>query len=371
MVAKGSSVAHILKVGVDCRPLSRTLSGIGRYTYELLSILTEAHGVHWFLYCDQEFQASFAHRSNVTVRLSGQSSSVTKHLWYQVTLPRQLKSDGIDVFWSPRHHLPLFMPSSLCTVVTIHDLTWKRFPETMKPLQYWSERLQMPHSLRKSARIITISASSRSDLVRYFPAIQAKVRVIPCGVTRLEAGACERALPKQYLLFVGTPEPRKNIQRMLEAYAQLAPELRSAYPLVLAGGHGWMVDINQLVEQLGIRTNVVALGAVSVSELGYLYSKARLLLMPSLYEGFGLPILEAFQFGVPVVTANCSSMPEVAGGGGCLVDPLQVESIRAGIERLLTDQKAYVDCVAQIPEQLARYDWKLAAQGVLEELVSS
>jgi len=90
--------------------------------------------------------------------------------------------------------------------------------------------------------------------------------------------------------------------------------------------------------------------------------------MPSLYEGFGLPILEAFQFGVPVVTANCSSMPEVAGGGGCLVDPLQVESIRAGIERLLTDQKAYVDCVAQIPEQLARYDWKLAAQNTLEVL---
>ncbi|MBB2496863.1 glycosyltransferase family 4 protein [Aquipseudomonas ullengensis] len=359
---------QMLKVGVDCRPLSRPLSGIGRYTRELLSLLTEAQDVHWFLYCDQVFEAPFANRPNVTLRLSGQSGSLAEHMWYQVALPRQLKRDGLDVFWSPRHHLPLFMPSSVRAVVTIHDLTWKRFPETMKPLQYWSERLQMPHSLRKAARIITISASSRSDLARYFPATQTKVHVIPCGVTRLEAGACERALPQQYLLFVGTPEPRKNIQRLLEAYAQLAPELRSAYPLVLAGGHGWMVDIEQLVDQLGIRTDVVALGAVSGAELGYIYSKARLLLMPSLYEGFGLPILEAFQFGVPVVTANCSSMPEVAGGGGCLVDPLQVESIRAGIERLLTDQKSYADCVAQITEQLARYDWKLAVQSTLEVL---
>lgn len=114
--------------------------------------------------------------------------------------------------------------------------------------------------------------------------------------------------------------------------------LRQSYALPtrwcwLAGGHGWMVDIDQLVDRLGIHTDVVALGAVSGAELGYLYSKARLLLMPSMYEGFGLPILEAFQFGVPVVTANCSSMPEVAGAAGRLVDPLQVESIRAGIER--------------------------------------
>lgn len=360
----------MLKVGVDCRPLSRPLSGIGRYTRELLNLLTEAQDVHWFLYCDQVFEAPFANRPNVTQRLSGQSGSLAEQLWYQIVLPRQLKRDGLDVFWSPRHHLPLFMPSSVRAVVTIHDLTWKRFPETMKPLQYWSERLQMPHSLRKAAQVITVSDSSRIDLADHFPDIQARVRVIPCGVTHLEADGGTQRVPQQYLLFVGTPEPRKNIRRLLEAYAQLAPELRSAYPLVLAGGHGWMVDIDQLVDQLGIRADVVALGAVSGAELGYLYSKARLLLMPSLYEGFGLPILEAFQFGVPVVTANCSSMPEVAGGGGCLVDPLQVESIRAGIERLLTDQKAYAECVAQIPEQLARFDWKKAAQNTLEVLKS-
>lgn len=131
----------MLYVGVDCRPLSRPLSGIGRYTRELLSLLTEAQDVHWFLYCDQAFEAPFANRSNVTLRLFGQSGSLAEHLWYQFVLPRQLKRDSLDVFWSPRHHLPLFMPSSVRAVVTIHDLTWKRFPETMKPLQYWSERL--------------------------------------------------------------------------------------------------------------------------------------------------------------------------------------------------------------------------------------
>ena len=361
----------MLRVGVDCRPLSRPLSGIGRYTRELLSILTEAQDVQWFLYCDQAFEVPFTDRSNVTVRLSGRSGTLAEHFWYQVGVPRQLRRDAIDVFWSPRHHLPLFMPSTVRSVVTIHDLTWKRFPETMKPLQYWSERLQMPHSLHQAARIITISASSRSDIECYFPSTRDKIRVIPCGVTRLQAGAFTRTLPQQYLLFVGTPEPRKNIRRMLEAYAQLPATLRAAYPLVLAGGHGWLVDLEQWIEELGIRADVVALGAVSADELGYLYSQARLLLMPSLYEGFGLPILEAFQFGVPVITANCSSMPEVAGDAGCLVDPLQVDSIRAGIQQLLTDQDAYARCVARIPEQLARFDWKKAAQSVLEELTAS
>lgn len=360
----------MLRVGVDCRPLSRPLSGIGRYTRELLQLLTEAQDVHWFLYCDQPFQAPFAQRANVTLRLSGRSGTLAEHFWYQIVVPRQIRRDALDVFWSPRHHLPLFMPSSVRAVLTVHDLTWKRFAETMKRLQYWSERLQMPHSLRKAARIITISESSRSDLEIYFPSTRDKIQVIPCGVTRLQAGAFSRPLPRQYLLFVGTPEPRKNIRRMLEAYARLPVQLRSVYPLVLAGGNGWLVDLDQWIGQLGIRADVVALGAVSPDELGYLYSQARLLLMPSLYEGFGLPILEAFQFGVPVVTSNCSSMPEVAGSAGCLVDPQQVESIRAGVELLLTDQNAYAECVARIPEQLARFDWNKAALNTLDVLKS-
>lgn len=358
-------MVHILRIAVDCRPLSRPLSGIGRYTRELLQILTEAQDIHWFLYCDQPFQASFTQRLNVTLRVSAGAGVLAEHLWYQAAVPWLLRQDAIDVFWSPRHHLPLFMPASVRPVVTIHDLTWKRFPETMKRLQYWSERLQMPHSLRKAAGIITISESSCRDLECYFPFTRDKTTVIPCGMNRLQAGAFTRALPQQYLLFVGTPEPRKNIRRMLEAYAQLPASLKSAYPLVMAGGNGWMVDIDQWVNQLGISAQVISLGSVSAEELGYLYSQAKLLLMPSLYEGFGLPILEAFQFGVPVVTANCSSMPEVAGHAGCLVDPMQVESIRAGIECLLTDQNAYAECIKQIPEQLARFDWKKAAEKTL------
>lgn len=360
-----------MKIGVDCRPLSRPLSGIGRYCSELLNILTQAQDIQWFLYCQQPFDAPFTDRPNVTVRLSRQAGTLAEHLWYQISVPRQLKRDAVDVFWSPRHHLPLFMPSSARTAVTIHDLTWKRVPETMKRLQYWSERLQMPHSLRQATRIITISESSRRDLERYFPATRNKISLIPCGATRLEAKDSGRTLPQQYILFVGTPEPRKNIRRMLEAYAKLPPNLKSTYPLVLAGGHGWMVNIVQLVEALGIREDVIFLGTVSADELGYLYSKAKLLLMPSLYEGFGLPILEAFQFGVPVVTANCSSMPEVAGAAGYLVDPLEVESICAGIERLLTDQDTYAECVARIPEQLARFDWRKAARETLEVLTAN
>ncbi|PZP25014.1 MAG: hypothetical protein DI599_07315 [Pseudomonas kuykendallii] len=241
------------------------------------------------------------------------------------------------------------MPSSVRFLVTIHDLTWKRFPETTKPLQCWSERLQMPHSLRKAARIITISAPIRYDLVRYFPAIQAKDCFVRGDVTYLRPGHVNGCCRCSTHCSSARRSGAKTSSVCLRQYAQLAPELRSAYPLLLADGHVWTVGIDQLVDGLGIHTDVVALGAVSGAELGYLYSKAGLLLMPSVYEGFGPPSLEAFQFGVPSVTANCSSMPEVAGAAGRLVDPLQVESIRAGIERLLTDQAAYAERVARIP----------------------
>lgn len=358
----------MLRVGVDCRPLARPLSGIGRYTSELLSRLTRLEGVQWFLYADRPFQHECLERANVQVAYGRARGSLAELLWFHLRLPALIRRDGLDVFWSPRHHFPARLPRDLTAVLTVHDLTWKRFPSTMKPLQYWSERLQMPYSLRRAQRVISVSVASGEDIRHFFPACADKVRVIPCGVSKLAEETPVASLPDQYLLFVGTLEPRKNLFRLLEAYALLPARLRASYPLVLVGGTGWKLSVEQLIEQHGLAGQVQVLGSLDDGGLATVYSKAKLLLMPSLYEGFGLPILEAFQFGVPVLTSTVSAMPEVAGQGGVLVDPQSSASISEGMRRLLTDEVLYAQCVRGAAQQLPLFSWDLACAATAQVL---
>lgn len=361
----------MIKVGVDCRPLARPLSGIRRYTSELLSRLVQVEEVHWFLYSDRPILAELACQSNITTRFGKAQNSLAEMAWYHLKLPTLLRKDAVDIFWSPRHHLPLFLPRTLPAVLTIHDMTWKRFPESMRFLQYWSERLQMPYSIKRADKIITISDASLRDIKRFFPHAEAKVDVIHCGVSRFTIAAPLENLPDQYMLFVGTPEPRKNLSRLLEAYARLPTDMKHEYPLVLAGGHGWKLSLEEMVARAGIADHVVILGAITNEKLGYVYSRAKLLLMPSLYEGFGLPILEAFQFGIPVLTSNVSSMPEVAGAGGVLVDPTDAADISKGIINLLTDQILYDQCAGATNDQLRIFSWDDASARTTQLLLGS
>lgn len=361
----------MIRIGVDCRPLSRPVSGISRYTHELLRRMARRQDALWYFYSDAPLDMDVSRWSNASIRIFNERNRLAALHWYHGRLPGLMKRDSLDVFWSPRHHLPLRIPHAIRTVVTVHDMTWKCFPETMKPLQRWSERLQMPRSIRQADQIIAVSSSGREDILRYFPALAPRIEVIHSGATKLELEPLPRDVPDSFLLFVGTPEPRKNLRRLLAAYACLPACLKAAYPLVLAGGHGWMVDIGQLANDLGIADHVRVLGAVSGDELGYLYSRAKLLVLPSLHEGFGLPILEAFQFGVPAVTSDCSAMPEVAGKGAVLVNPFDVDSIRRGIESVLTEPAVYAACVAAIPRQLDRFDWDVAAEKTFNLLVGN
>lgn len=359
----------MIKIGVDCRPLARPLSGIRRYTSELLNRLMQAQEVHWVLYSDRPILVDIPLRPNITTRFGKSQNSLTEMIWYHFKLPALLRKDSIDVFWSPRHHLPLYLPSTLNTVLTIHDMTWKRFPESMRFLQYWSERLQMPYSINRANKIITISDASRSEIIHFYPRTEAKINVIPCGASRFDTLSPLENLPDQYLLFVGTPEPRKNLLRLLEAYSCLPSKIKDNYPLVLAGGHGWKLSLEEMIMRAGLTDHTTVLGAISNENLGYVYSKAKLLLMPSLYEGFGLPILEAFQFGIPALTSNVSSMPEVAGAGGLLVDPHDTASISQAIAKLLTDTTAYKKHAESTTEQLKKFSWEKACSKTMQTLL--
>jgi glycosyltransferase involved in cell wall biosynthesis len=301
-------------------------------------------------------------------------------LWSQTFLPYWAARDGVDVFWGTTHRLPRYLPASVARVVTIHDLVWKYAGETMRPLSRWVERRLMPEAVRLADLIIAVSVSTARDLEAEYPEARGRVRVVYPGAPAFAAPLGREALAalgikRPYVLFVGTLEPRKNLRRLLRAYALVDEAVRRRHQLVLSGGKGWGgLDIRALVRDAGLdEGQVVVTGYVDDRRLATLYAHARFLAMPSLYEGFGLPLIEAMAFGVPVLTSNRSSMPEVAGAAGVLVDPLDERSIAAGLLALLTDEAHRERLAAEAEPRARRFSWRKAAWetwAVLEEAVA-
>lgn len=287
--------------------------------------------------------------------------------WGQVVLPAVVKRDSLDVFWGPSHRLPPKLPSRLPRVLTIYDLVWKKSPETMHFRTLAGERMLFNSSLRRADVVTTVSTSTADDIAAVFPALRTPVLKIYPGAGAPKSGNADDAvaltgIAGEFALFVGTLEPRKNLPRLLEAYASLPETVRQRCKLVVAGGKGWEPsDLRQLAATLNIGGNVQFLGRVSDQTLTALYRRCRFLVMPSLYEGFGLPIIEANALGAPVLTSNVSSMVEAAGDAGLLVDPHNVASIADGFNRLATDSELRNRLASHARANAARYDWADAA----------
>lgn len=249
-----------------------------------------------------------------------------------------IRKQKIDIYWGPAHKLPLFRVRGVSYILTVHDLVWKICPRSMPLRRRLAERIFFPISIRNADTILAVSQSTANDIVQYFPSCAHKVKVIPLAgmIENYEESIATPKRNQKYILFVGTIEPRKNINYMLQAYAGISKDLKEKYKFFLVGNVGWGdIDLNAMIVNLGLSQYVEWKTATNDQDLLTLYENAYCLLFPSLYEGFGLPILEAHNFGVPVITSNLSSMPEVVGNGGLLVDPHSVESIRSAVESVL------------------------------------
>jgi len=366
-----------MKVGIDARLLAGPLTGIGRYTAELTGEVIKYPG-RFFLYSARPLVVGDWRRANTILRAVGFRTRAGRMLWSQSILPYWAARDDVDVFWGPTHRLPALLPSSIARVVTIHDLVWRHAGETMRPLSRFVEGRLFPQAVRLADRIMADSLSTARDLAALYPESASRTRVVYPGHAALP-GPLDPALletlriDRPYVLFVGTLEPRKNLARLVEAYASLDRAIRDEFLLVIVGGKGWGgVDAGALVANAGVSSQVRILGYVEDAELATLYAHARCLAMPSLYEGFGLPLVEAMAQGVPVLTSNRSSLPEVAGEAGHLVDPLDVSAIRAGLERLLKDDVYHARLAGKARETAEHFSWRQAAKetwAVFEEAV--
>lgn len=357
-----------LRIAIDARPLSIARTGIGRYTEELLRRLVETRH-QWFLYSDRALLQKLPERDNIHIRIGRSNNRFASTLYPQLAFPIWARRDAIDVFWSPRHHLPLLMSSKRRTAVTVHDLTGFIVPDTMTTMGRLLETRLTPLSVRKADALIVDATSTARDMARLLGGTLPPISVVPLAATKNAASASmPRPLQSPYFLFAGTFEPRKNLKRMLQAYSQCSEKL-GGVKLVLAGGAGWGdQQVERWVQELGIASDVVIAGRIDESSLHAYYRHALALVFPSLYEGFGLPLLEAMQYAVPVITSNRSSMPEVAGDGGLLVDPEDCASIGAALLRLAGDAEYRQQLSQAALVQAQKYSWDRAAQQTLEVL---
>jgi glycosyltransferase involved in cell wall biosynthesis len=255
---------------------------------------------------------------------------------------RETASYSDHIYWEPNY---LLLPLSNVAVTTVHDLSHVRHPE-FHPAQRLQELARLPLSLGRARHILAVSEFTRRELADVYGLDPATISLVPPAVSsRFRPHAsrqCEEVrrrygLPEHYVLYAGTIEPRKNLERLLAAYTRLPQELQHDYPLVLSGGDGWHHQEFDAALKQADTVSVHRLGYVVAEDLPVIYSAATIFAYPSLYEGFGMPVLEAMASGTPVLTSSVASMPGLAAGAALLVDPLSVAEISAGLQQLLTD----------------------------------
>jgi glycosyltransferase involved in cell wall biosynthesis len=288
--------------------------------------------------------------------------------WEQFLAPLILRQQRADLFHGTLNVVPLACP--VPSVVTIHDLAFIRFPYTFRSYNRTYLDLATRVSVRRATRILAVSEHTKREVVGLLgvPAERvvvtpnaARVHFHPPAAEALAAFRTRHSLPEQFVLYVGTLEPRKNLTTLLDAYAQIARQ--SAVPLLVGGGKGWMYDaVFARLEALGLRDRVHFVGYLDEEELPLWYAAARLFVFPSLYEGFGMPPLEAMACGTPVVTSNSSSLPEVVGDAGLMVAPMDVDALADAIMRLLSDEALHADLRERGLRRAQQFAWHTTAE---------
>lgn len=368
-----------MNIGFDAsRAFIDKKTGTENYSFQILSNLLQIdHTNKYYIYVRAGYSRPIR---------SGSENPIPTiipypRLWTQFGLALQTFKDPLDVLFVPAHTLPLIRRPGLKTVVTVHDLGAEYLPGTHQLKQRLYLNLMAHHQLKSATHIIAVSEATKQDLIKKVGIPKDKITVIYEGYNEdlfkpyIQTGrhkVCPynqyNIEPGNYFLFVGTIQPRKNLERLIRAYARVCAGYQPK--LVLVGSKGWLSDeIYKLPKKLGIEDHVKFLGYVPDKNLPALYSGAIAFLFPSLFEGFGLPILEAFSCGCPVLTSNTSSLPEVAGNAALLVDPYSIEEIAQGILSLTTNHKLRTRLAKLGLEQVKNFSWQKAAEKTLEVLL--
>jgi len=348
------------------------MDGIARFADETLRIITTQHPEHQFyFYFDRKYDDRFIYNSNVhPVVIYPQARHPFLFLaWFEASLPLHFKRTKPDIFLSPDGFLSL--ATQVKSVGVIHDLNFEHFPEDIPFFMRKYYSLMFPRFAQKAARIATVSEYSKSDISETYHVDPLKIDVVYNGAGSifkpLSAGDQQQARNRfsrgfQYFFFIGTLHPRKNLVNLFKAFDQFKKSDLQGIKLVMAGARMWWTDeIRQAYEGMEYRNEVIFTGRVTDEELAALMASALALTYVSYFEGFGIPILEAFHSDTPVITSNVTSMPEVAGNAAILTDPFSVSSISGAMKKMASDTDFRQKLIVSGREQSMKFSWEKTA----------
>ncbi len=364
-----------MRIALDGMPFGSKLTGVGHYTLELAGSLAQvAPGDHFTLISPLPVSPSNAalieRRSPENLSLVNLKQGLINRRWWSLGLPLYLRRNSFDLFHGTNYEIPLWWDRP--SVVTIHDLSLLLYPDAHEPRLVRRARWRLPLMARKAARIITPTEAIKREICSNLEVAPDKVVVTPEAPRRLfkrlePAQSLELRkrldIQENFILFVGTVEPRKNLERLVQAFEQILRSTALSPQLVIAGGEGWLMDhFGATINDKGLAEHVRLTGYLQDEELCALYSSCRVFVYPSLYEGFGLPLVEAMACGAPVVTSDIPSITETVESSARRVDPLNVGDLARAIVELLSDEEMNRHFSRAGMQQVKKFSWEQTAQ---------
>lgn len=360
-------------IGIDAQAVGTNLSGNEIYIRNIIDNLPEESSIEYTLFLNKKYNYLGDDFGNRHHRVFFQAKSPFLRLPFE--FPYLLLKEKLDLL-HVQYTAPLFANCPIVT--TIHDISYEHYPELFTKKEALLLSYGIQNTAKKAAKILTVSEYSKQDLIDTYHIPEEKIVVTYNSIDesfRLLEDQGKIAQMKEkykiagdYILAVGNLQPRKNIVRLLEAYKNLRLENKNiTEKLVIVGKKAWLyTDIFQKIADFAYIDDVIITGYVPQEDLPVLYNGAKIFVYPSLFEGFGLPVLEAMACGAPVVTSNVSSLPEVSGDAAVLIDPYQVDAIADGIYQLLHQPQLYEECRRKGLERAGQFSWKKTAEKTVD-----
>ena len=354
-----------MKIGIDGNEANiQNRVGIGEYAYELLLQFGQlaSNNLQFTIYLkDKPLLDMPKENDNWKYRI------VRPHkFWTQIGLPLDLffHFPRPNVFFTPSHYAPRFSPVN--TAISIMDLSYIHYPALFRKKDLYQLVNWTKYSARKARRIFTISLASKNDIIRGYKLKPDRVVVTYPGIKQVSSSKYQVASMDSYILFVGTLQPRKNISKLIEALSLLKNRNIKLY---IVGKKGWLYEeILNAPSKFGVEDRVRFMDYVKNEEMPSLYKNALCFVLPSLYEGFGLPVLEAMKYGCPVVLSNISSLPEAGGDAALYVDPENPKDIAQKLDRIISDSKLRSEMIKKGNQQVKKFSWEKTAKETLKVL---
>ena len=372
----------MMKIAVNTRLLLKgKLEGIGWVAYETLRRMVKAHPeVEFYFLFDREPDPMFVFADNVKpVVLFPQARHPFLFIWFfELSVPRALRKIGVDLFYSPDGYLSL--RSKVPQVVEFHDLNFEHFPNDMPKIHLWHYKRFFPKFAHKAKRIVTVSEFSKQDIVDCYQVDPDKIDVAYNGVNEMFTPLSNEAQEeirarytggKPYFMFVGSLHPRKNLARLFTAFALFKTQVASDVKLLIVGEKRWWTEpIQKAYDAMPCKEDVVFAGRLSAEDLHLVTASALASVYVSYFEGFGIPILEAFKCDTPVITSNVTSMPEVADNAALLVDPFNEAAIAAAMVRML-DENLRQELIQKGRQRALDFSWDQCAATIWDSLMKN